>query len=462
MTRLAVVLLLTAGLGAAEPTQDEARDALRRAIAFFHHEVAIEGGYLWRYSADLSKREGEGKVEREAVWVQPPATPSVGEAYLDAFEATGEASALAAARDAGAVLIRGQLHSGGWQDRVLLDRDERGTQAYRVDGPPGKKARNYSSLDDDKTQSALRFLMRLDQATGFDDPHLGGAVTYALRALEGAQFPNGGWTQVYEGPADPDAPVLAASFPAGEPTHDKQYWFHYTLNDDTQADAIATMLLAHQIYGDQRWLASALHGGDFLIAAQLPEPQPAWAQQYDRQMQPAWARKFEPAAVSGGESQEVLRTLMDLYQATGERRFLEPIPAALAWFERSRLPDGRLARFYELETNRPLYMTSDYQLTYDDDDLPTHYGFQVTDKSAKLAKRYHELIDDPWSPPQPRTPQRPDPDEVRAVIDALDERGAWVEDGELRFHGKGDDTTRIIDPETFADNLRVLAGFARN
>ena len=99
----------------------------------------------------------------------------------------------------------------------------------------------------------------------------------------------------------------------------------------------------------------------FFVLAQLPEPQPAWAQQYDHEMHPAWARKFEPPAVSGGESQGVIRTLMTLYRRTAAvtddaDRFLEPIPRAIAYLRRSLLNDGRLARFYELETNRPLLL----------------------------------------------------------------------------------------------------------
>src|SRR5690606_15434487 len=101
--------------------------------------------------------------------------------------------------------------------------------------------------------------------------------------------------------------------------------------------------------------------GDFIRLAQLPKPQPAWAQQYDADMHPAWARKFEPPAVSGAESQGVLRILMALYRRTGERRFLEPIPRALRYLKASRRDDGRLARFYELGTNRPLYLTTKYE-----------------------------------------------------------------------------------------------------
>ena len=47
--------------------------------------------------------------------------------------------------------------------------------------------------------------------------------------------------------------------------------------------------------------------------------------------------------------------------------------------------------------------------------------------------------------------------EVCRVIAAMDERGAWVEDGKLRYHGADDPTKRIIDSHTFIKNLGILA-----
>jgi hypothetical protein len=43
------------------------------------------------------------------------------------------------------------------------------------------------------------------------------------------------------------------------------------------------------------------------------------------------------------------------------------------------------------------------------------------------------------------------------VIDALDDRGAWVEAGQLRYHGPDDSTREVIRSDTFIKNLRVLA-----
>ena len=96
------------------PTEAEATEALRRAVHFFCSEVSRHGGYLWRYSSDLTLREAEGRAGPDTIWVQPPGTPAVAEAFLDAYEATGERLHLDAARAAADALLLGQLHSGGW------------------------------------------------------------------------------------------------------------------------------------------------------------------------------------------------------------------------------------------------------------------------------------------------------------------------------------------------------------
>ena len=450
----------------AEPSRADAREALRRAIRFFREEVAVDGGYVWRYSADLEKREGEGKLDHRTAWVQPPGTPFVGEAYLKVFELCREPSALEAAGETARALLRGQLHSGGWCERIDFEPAARRKRAYLLDGKPHRKARNISILDDDRTQSAIRFLARYDQITKFSDPSVGKAVRRALDALTQAQHRNGAWAQVFRSAA-PDSgrpATLRASLRDGEYPRVKEYWDFYTLNDNVQSDCITTLLLAAEIYEEARYWDAAKRGGDFLLLAQLPEPQAGWAQQYDYDMHPAWARKFEPPAISGSEGPSVLRVLMALAAATGERKYLEPIPRALTYYRRSRLEDGRLARFYELRSNRPLYFNRRYELTYTDDDLPTHYSFQVRVDLESIARRFERLNaslvrSGTRLEKDRRTPKPPDSDLVRTVIGALDARGAWVEEGNLRYWGKGDTTRRIISPTSFARNVEILARF---
>jgi hypothetical protein len=90
-------------------------------------------------------------------------------AYLDAFERTGEAYLLDAAKAAGECLIQGQLRSGAWNASIEFAPDVRKKHAYRVDPPTKKPGRNWSTFDDDKSQSAIRFLSRLDSALEFKD-----------------------------------------------------------------------------------------------------------------------------------------------------------------------------------------------------------------------------------------------------------------------------------------------------
>jgi len=458
---------MAAGVEASLPAQASA--ALRKAVVYFREHVATEGGYLWRYSEDLSKREGEGKATATMVWVQPPGTPSVGMALLGAYHATKDACYLDAAHQAGTCLVRGQLRSGGWDYRIEFDPQRRPRYAYRVDPPTAaKQPANTSTLDDDVTQSALRFLMRLDQTLRFEDVKIHEAVEVGLKTLLAVQYPNGAWPQRFTEPPDPAKfPVKKASYPESwsRTWPHEDYRSHYTFNDNTSADTIETLLLAAEIYNEPRYRAAAEKGGDFILLAQMPEPQPAWAQQYNAQMHPAWARKFEPPSITGGESQGVLRVLVRLARATGNKKYLEPIPAAAAYLKRSLLPNGQLARFYELKTNKPLYFTKDYQLTYDDSDMPTHYGFKVSPSFDRIQREYERLVKlDPKELKEPARPSsrksgKPPAGAVKKAIAALDAQGRWVEKGRLRYWGDADPTQRVIDCETFIQNVRVLAAY---
>src|ERR1700752_3128250 len=138
---LFVLFVLAAPTGAAmadEPDlHQQATTGLRRAVESYRKTIATEGGYLWRYSDDLSRREGEAKATATQVWVQPPGTPAVGLAYLAAHEATGDAYYLDAAAETARALVRGQLRSGGWDYRIEFDPKLRKESAYRVDGGTG-------------------------------------------------------------------------------------------------------------------------------------------------------------------------------------------------------------------------------------------------------------------------------------------------------------------------------------
>ena len=277
---LVVLVACCAGnLTADDALRKAAAESLKKAAAYYRNEVAVQGGYVYFYSPDLSKRMGEGVASPQQIWVQPPGTPTVGMAYLKAYRATGDRYYLDAATDAALALAYGQLQSGGWTNCVDFDPREARTALYRNGKGRGK---NNSSLDDGQTQSAIRLMMRVDQAHRFKHQAIHESAQVALAALLAAQFPNGAFPQVWTGPVKPQ-PIIKANYPDYDWRTEgriKNYWDMYTLNDGLAGTVSQTLADAHRIYHDEKYQAALLRLGDFLILAQMPDPQPAWAQQY--------------------------------------------------------------------------------------------------------------------------------------------------------------------------------------
>ncbi|MEZ6121561.1 MAG: pectate lyase [Planctomycetaceae bacterium] len=471
MARTAAILItVIVGLTSRLHADDIARvkDAMQKAATFYMNEVAVHGGYVYYSTPDGSRRLGEGEATATQIWVQPPGTPTVGMALLDAWHATHDPSLLKGATDAAEALIYGQLKSGGWTSSI--DFNPKGQTGEYLNGKG--RGRNFSTLDDGTTQGALQLLMKVDAAHQFSHKPVHQAVQTALEAMLAAQFSNGAFPQGWDDRPNPDQPVLKASFPDYDwKTEErvKEYWRLYTLNDGASGTITETLLTAHQIYADgkawpgiaDRCMASLKKFGDFLILAQLPEPQPTWAQQYTYRMRPAWARRFEPPAVTGNESQDVLRTLIRIARVTGDDRYLKPIPAALKWFERSILPDGQVARYYELQTNRPLYMNregKEYFLTYDDTDLPSHYSWKTSVNLPKLTDAWKDALEH-----KPvRATKGPGLQEVQQIIEKLDPQGRWVSHNSAeRLFGQAKfaKDEGYLSSQEFSKNLTRLAEF---
>lgn len=449
------------------PSLEAAREAMKKASTFFRREVSFAGGYAWEWPEDLSTAESEGREGLTLITMQPPGTPSVGQAYLSAWQATGDPLHLQAAREAAHALLWCQLSTGGWDADFEFDPRKARRLHFRRDveagdtEPGGWHAK--SSLDDGKTQSALSFLVELahDPASREDAP-LHKALRFGMDGLLAAQAPNGAWGQSLAGPADATAPVSGARIPAEWPRvwPGVPYDHFYTLNDGNLLGVMRLLLRVHELDGDARCLTAARKLGDFLLLAQFPEPQPGWAQQYNRDMEPVWARKFEPPAISSIESFGALETLAELWAATGDERYLQPVKPALAWLRRSRLPDGQWARFYELGTNQPLYCKRDsYELTHDATDLPTHYGFLIGESLAskldaletRLAKgreAWKAAEAPPSSPEEWAKQARERRSKVRDALTALDRKGRWLDPG-----------TKRITSRLFVRHLQNLARY---
>ncbi|QDU28173.1 Pectic acid lyase [Anatilimnocola aggregata] len=490
-------LVSTAKIRAADPTADEVRQTLLKAVKFAHEKVARHGGYVYLSSSDLKLREAEGIPDDDTIWVQPPGTPAVGEALLRAYQATGDEEVWRAAHAAALSLTRGQLHSGGWYYSVHFAPEVRQKMAYRRDlqGQPladptaaadrqstngwldwkrRKNKGNITTYDDDVTQSATRFLMRMDAEKKFQDKEIHDAALYSLQALLCAQYPSGGWSSSWDrfpdrSPSPETFPIKKAELPETvSQKWPKDFTGCYVLNDNQMSNCIDTLLLAWQTYGEEKYLAAAKRAGDFLILAQLPAPQAAWAQQYDEQMRPCWCRAFEPPAITGGETQKIILSLIALYEATQDKKYLAPIPPALAYLEKSELPGGKLARFYEVRTNRPIYFQrgpggKGHEWTYDDHNIADGYGYIVSSNVASLETKYQAAAARDFSVKKPASKKSglPASGPVQAVIASLDSRGAWTEKGTIRdAEGKKvDPPGGIVRSETFIKNLDLLSRY---
>jgi hypothetical protein len=215
--------------------------------------------------------------------------------------------------------------------------------------------------------------------------------------------------------------------------------------------------------------AAAIKGGDFLLLAQLPEPQPVWAQQYNAQLQPDWARAFEPPAVCSNESGGVMRLLVDLYIETGEEKYLEPLPRAIAWFQRSEVAPEIWARMYEIGTNTPVFGDRDGKIKYRIEDLTPErqtgyswrgaYGIpsaisyyeevKAAGRAKILEKRKTAEANAASAKGKAARAKALEP-RVRAAVAALDTNGRWL----VKYRG-----TDQIRTDAFITNLRTLADY---
>lgn len=403
-----------------DPTRtSQVNKAMRQATAFYR-SISTKGGYVSKYSPDLTRRYGEGYFEIASpteIFVQSPGTPAVGQCFLRAYKVTGDEEYLAAAYDAGRALAWGQRLHGGWDHLVDV------SHLYSHSKNPVRKTGDCT-FDDNITQGALTFLIDLDEL--IDAKWLTGSIELGLKFMLTSQSENGAWPQWY--------PLIGS------------YHNYWTFNDDAIDNCIRLMIKAHKSYGKNEYLESVKRAGDFIVLSQFPKPQAGWAQQYTYDMQPGWGRKFEPPGICSSVTAGNIRMLVDIYLYTKDDRYLKPIPAAVEWLEHSKIEENLWARIYEKGTNRPIYGNHDRRVYYSYSEARTGYSYQG-DYGIKSAIDYYNQIKSPGSEgftkmdsSKPLLPQDRDAKidrmvkPVAATIASLDDRGCWINRGDNMIH----------------------------
>jgi len=444
--------------------KNECLKAIKKATIYMVEEVSTNGGYLWYYLPDFSRRWGEMEAYETMIWVQPPGTASMGHLFLDAYELTGDEYYYEAAEKAACALIWGQLDCGGWNYIIDFAGDRSLKKWYNTIGKNGWRLEEFqhyygnATFDDDVSSDAARFLLRM-YLEKFD-PAYKYPLDKAINFIIESQYPIGGWPQRY--------PLKHDFSHHGKP----DYTSYFTFNDDVVWENVNFLIQCYATLGEKRFLDPILRGMNFYLITQQGAPQAGWAQQYTMDLKPAGARTYEPNGLLPGYTSSHIRILLRFYRMTGETKFLARIPEALEWLENCKLPpsmtgNGRYTHptFVEIGTDRPLFVHrigsnvvyGYYYVDYNDDKLLRHYGGKTHIDIGQLRKEYKEVVnmsveeatkDSPLIPGrfiEQVTPQKfysltgliytasglktnrsiPREEQVKNILAAMDDKGRW-------------------------------------
>ena len=296
-------------------------------------------------------------------------------------------------------IVSYQTPAGGWgknQDRAAPPRQP--GQRFVI-GDDSQWA-YVGTIDNGATTTELRFLARVQGAVpGPDGERYRAAFAKGIRYLLDAQFPNGGWPQVY---------------PLQGGYHDA-----LTFNDDALADVVEVLIDAGSGRADYAFVPPALAAEargavgkavSVILASQIVSGgrHTGWGQQHDPlTLAPVGARNFEPASLSSNESAALLRLLMRL--PSPEPKVVEAVHDGVAWLQAAALRDvqwsaategdarrltakpgaGPLwSRFYHIGTMRPIFGDRDKTVHDDVNALSTErrngYSWFGTGPSAAI------------------------------------------------------------------------------
>jgi PelA/Pel-15E family pectate lyase len=321
-----------------------------------------------KLSAQLPSRQAP-----DASSLKPMSTPPKGGIHTKGLrlEEPADWYSTEAARTVADRVVAAQMPFGAW------------TKGMDYTQPAGTKPPHDSwssgTFDNDATIFELRFLARvITHAAG--DQRLAtwrGAFERGVGYVFAAQYPNGGFPQIY--------PLIGG------------YHDGVTFNDDVMTHVLELLRDVATGHGDYAFVSTALReeaaarlqrGIACVLSTQLRNhagERTVWCQQYDPlTLQPSAARNFEPIADCSRESAALVVFLMSLPEPSSE--IVASVKGAIAWFRATALPNLRVrrapadtrgevvpspgapplwARFYEPGTTTPIFGDRDRTIHYD-------------------------------------------------------------------------------------------------
>ena len=432
---------------------EEAEDVMLRATKFMANEVSTNGGYVWYYAADLSRRWGEMEAFDTMIWVQGGGTVSAGHTLLEAFQATGNEYFYNAAEKTATALMVGQSQEGGWNYMIDFAGEESLKKWYNTIGKNGWRLEEFQhyygndTYDDHVTSDAARFLLKMYLQK--KDPKYKAALDKAINFILKSQYPIGGWPQRYP---------LKYDFKKFD---HPDYSSYFTFNDNVIWENINFLIQCYQLLGDTRFLDPIYRGMNFYLRSQ--QSNGAWGQQYTMSMEPAGARTYEPSAYLPSTTLQNCYLLMRFYQYTGDPKFLKGIPKAIEWLEKVKLPahmtaGGRYSHplYVEPGTEKPIFVHRKganvtygaYYTDYNDNNLLAHMVGKRNIDIQRLKEEYARISAIPSEQAIKNSPLKSGnlqrvasnfflnrdnaPDfrvnelQVKKIINSLDNRNRWL------------------------------------
>ncbi len=268
-------------------------------------------------------------------------------------------------------VVNWQTVAGGWVKTGDYSR-LRELKDDRLDGW------SCGTFDNDSTINELRYLALVATAAGAETARARAWVGAFMRGLDyvlAAQYPNGGFPQIY--------PLVGGYHDAITLNDDAMQHILELLRDISvrQAEfsfvptALATEAGRRLGRGIQCVLAMQLRGVDGQLTV--------WGQQHDAlTLQPCAARNFEPSGECANESSHLLQFLMSF--ADRSQAIIASVEGGVKWLNRMALhdvvanrddtvgmgltpkPGAQMiwARFYEIGTGRPIFGERDRMVHY--------------------------------------------------------------------------------------------------